>query len=233
MKVRCPKCGTVSTLDPAKIPDEGMHARCPKCNNRMFIKKPGAEPAAPMAGPPAGEGPEPASGRASEALRQVRGRREEEEADFVPPLVKPDYSFGYYGCLGLLAAVIVVCSIIIWIGLGAGPPESEVQPPPQRTVAGKEPSVYFHRDLIVLRRTLIQFGGLSYTAAGPRPECRMLFEMMSDCGRPCGRVEKAEISPLAGQEGFSARLFCEGGGNHTVTFNWGNNALIIDGERCD
>lgn len=39
MKVMCPQCEAVYQIDDARIPNEGIHGRCPKCNERFFIRK--------------------------------------------------------------------------------------------------------------------------------------------------------------------------------------------------
>jgi predicted Zn finger-like uncharacterized protein len=39
MKVECPKCKAVCTADKSKIPDKGIYGRCPKCQNRFFLRK--------------------------------------------------------------------------------------------------------------------------------------------------------------------------------------------------
>ncbi len=39
MRVKCSKCGCVYKIDASKIPDKGAHAKCRKCQNRIFINK--------------------------------------------------------------------------------------------------------------------------------------------------------------------------------------------------
>lgn len=39
MKAQCPSCETACRIDDSKIPEEGIHARCPKCQTRIFLKK--------------------------------------------------------------------------------------------------------------------------------------------------------------------------------------------------
>ena len=39
MKGQCPSCETGYQIDDSKIPDEGIYARCPKCQTRIFLKK--------------------------------------------------------------------------------------------------------------------------------------------------------------------------------------------------
>jgi len=39
MRVKCSKCGCVYKIDASKIPDKGAHAKCKKCQNRIFINK--------------------------------------------------------------------------------------------------------------------------------------------------------------------------------------------------
>jgi rod shape-determining protein MreB len=39
MEIRCPKCETVYQVADEKIPDQGIHVRCLKCQSRFFLKK--------------------------------------------------------------------------------------------------------------------------------------------------------------------------------------------------
>lgn len=39
MKAQCPSCETGYRIDDSKIPEKGIHARCPKCQTRIFLKK--------------------------------------------------------------------------------------------------------------------------------------------------------------------------------------------------
>ena len=39
MKVECPKCKALCTVDKSKIPDNGIYGRCPKCGKRFFLRK--------------------------------------------------------------------------------------------------------------------------------------------------------------------------------------------------
>ncbi len=55
MKIHCPKCSAKYRIDPAKLPDKGVHLRCKKCTHRFFV------------GPQAG----------SDKLRQQSGKPDE------------------------------------------------------------------------------------------------------------------------------------------------------------
>ena len=233
MKVRCPKCGTVSNVDSEKIPDEGMHARCPKCNNRMFLRKPGQPQPSAESRPPEKPAPKPAGAtpeRASEALRRSRAGVEE-EPEFIPAIVKHDIGTPL-GCIIPLVAVILVSVIIIIIGL-VSEPETVVEPIKLEpiAVAGKEPPRYFRQDLMELRRTLVQYRGESYTAMGARPECRLVYQLLNSCGKACGRIDQAVISPLGSDDGFTAAVQCSDG-PHQLAFFWTDNRLVVDGAEC-
>ena len=39
MKAQCPSCETAYRIDDSKIPEKGIHARCPKCQTHIFLKK--------------------------------------------------------------------------------------------------------------------------------------------------------------------------------------------------
>jgi len=56
--VTCPSCSTVFPVDPAKVPEGGVNARCSVCSSVFFVDKPEVEPASP-ATPPAPPAPPP------------------------------------------------------------------------------------------------------------------------------------------------------------------------------
>lgn len=51
MNVTCPACATVFRVDPAKIPERGVRARCSVCAGLIPVQRPQGEPAAPAAPP--------------------------------------------------------------------------------------------------------------------------------------------------------------------------------------
>ncbi len=53
MKIQCPRCKAAHRVDPARIPDGGIHARCTPCGARFFIRKKTPQPPPrPVATPP-------------------------------------------------------------------------------------------------------------------------------------------------------------------------------------
>ena len=44
IKGQCPSCKAVYKVDGSKIPERGTYARCPKCQERFFIKKEDVSP---------------------------------------------------------------------------------------------------------------------------------------------------------------------------------------------
>lgn len=42
MNVTCPQCATVFRVDPAKVPERGVRARCSICNGLIAVRRPGA-----------------------------------------------------------------------------------------------------------------------------------------------------------------------------------------------
>jgi hypothetical protein len=199
----------------------------------MFLRKPGQPQPQAEGRPPVKQAPKPAAApaeRPSEALRRSRAGVEE-EPEFIPPIVKFDTGTPL-GCVIPLVAIILVSVIIIIIGL-TSEPEVVVEPikPEPATVAGKEPPRQFRQDLMELRRTLGQYRGQSYTAMGARPECRLLYQLVNGCDKPCGRIERAVISPLGSEDGFAAAVFCDGA-SYEVTFFWTDNRLAVDGAEC-
>jgi predicted Zn finger-like uncharacterized protein len=39
VKLNCPKCAAKARIDDSKIPENGIYARCPRCNERFFLRK--------------------------------------------------------------------------------------------------------------------------------------------------------------------------------------------------
>jgi len=48
MKIQCPSCNFKSQADSSKIPDKGVHIRCPKCRERFFLTKEGEAKKSPQ-----------------------------------------------------------------------------------------------------------------------------------------------------------------------------------------
>lgn len=60
MNVTCPTCATVFRVDPAKVPERGVRARCSVCSGLIAVRRPEvAAPATPAATVPAPPRPEP------------------------------------------------------------------------------------------------------------------------------------------------------------------------------
>lgn len=61
MNVTCPQCSTVFRVDPAKVPERGVRARCSVCGGLIAVRRPDAERVAPpvvaVAPPPVAERP--------------------------------------------------------------------------------------------------------------------------------------------------------------------------------
>ena len=74
MNIRCPSCQTVFRVDPAKVPAEGVRAKCSRCAYAFRIAPPGEPAAAPPAtiprptpppAPPPAAPAQPGAGRAA------------------------------------------------------------------------------------------------------------------------------------------------------------------------
>ena len=91
--VQCPSCSSTFPVDPAKVPEEGVNARCSACASIFFVDRPPAEEEhVPV--PPAPE-PEEAEPRAEDegwTTMEVIEEAEEatEKADEVPDEPKPE-----------------------------------------------------------------------------------------------------------------------------------------------
>ena len=51
MNVRCPSCRTVFRVDPAKVPEAGVRARCAVCATTIDVRRDGQPRAAASAAP--------------------------------------------------------------------------------------------------------------------------------------------------------------------------------------
>ncbi len=49
MNVTCPQCATIFRVDPAKVPEEGVRARCSVCSALIAVRRPPV--AAPVIAP--------------------------------------------------------------------------------------------------------------------------------------------------------------------------------------
>ena len=64
MNVSCPQCATVFRVDPAKVPERGVRARCSVCGALIPVRRPAvAPPAIPGGLPVAAPAPVPAAAR--------------------------------------------------------------------------------------------------------------------------------------------------------------------------
>jgi predicted Zn finger-like uncharacterized protein len=81
LKIYCPKCRASSVVPDDKVPDEGIYARCPKCNVRLFIQKKNAGNRPPR--------PEPTAKTTVSAL----GISLDDQA-FAPPSRESDHASG-------------------------------------------------------------------------------------------------------------------------------------------
>jgi len=57
MNVSCPNCSTTYRVDPAKVPEAGVRARCAVCSAVFSVRRDAAAPAAPAATPVADRQP--------------------------------------------------------------------------------------------------------------------------------------------------------------------------------
>lgn len=61
MNVTCPQCATIFRVDPAKVPERGVRARCSVCSALIAVHRPsGASPVLPRESAPAIAAPAPA-----------------------------------------------------------------------------------------------------------------------------------------------------------------------------
>jgi predicted Zn finger-like uncharacterized protein len=85
--VECPSCATSFPVDPAKVPDGGVLARCSVCEGVFRVEKPAPEPepvesltledlATTEEAPPAGAPLDESDAAAAEATRPVFGQRD-------------------------------------------------------------------------------------------------------------------------------------------------------------
>ena len=92
MNVDCPSCHTTFPVDPAKVPEGGVHARCSVCDEVFFVQAPPAPQAAPE---PGAFEPEEVGEAAEEGIQPGPGTfQTEPEAEPVveePQDVEPTY----------------------------------------------------------------------------------------------------------------------------------------------
>ncbi len=93
VNVSCPQCATVFRVDPAKVPERGVRARCSVCNGLIAVRRPEiAAPAVPaaVAPPPPAPAPPPAAPVCAPVSPPPAAEVEiRVEAPLAPPLVSP------------------------------------------------------------------------------------------------------------------------------------------------
>ncbi|MEP6590755.1 MAG: zinc-ribbon domain-containing protein [Gemmatimonadota bacterium] len=99
MNVACPQCATVFRVDPAKVPERGVRARCSVCGGLIAVRRPElAMPSAPRHAPPeiapAPPAPDPVASMppAAPVVPPPAAAPEVEEPP-IPPLAPPAVPF--------------------------------------------------------------------------------------------------------------------------------------------
>lgn len=86
--VTCPSCSSAFPVDPAKIPEGGVNARCSSCGDIFRVEKPAPEPALPtleeMAPEPVAAEPEPAPPVVEDTTPHIPAIMDEPAADPEP-----------------------------------------------------------------------------------------------------------------------------------------------------
>lgn len=84
MNVTCPQCATVFRVDPAKVPERGVRARCSVCNGLIAVRRPDvAAPAVPPIVPVAPPTP-PAMAAPARPAAEIRV-----DPPLAPPIMSP------------------------------------------------------------------------------------------------------------------------------------------------
>lgn len=224
MKISCPKCGAVSTFDPAKIPDKGAHARCPKCQERMFLKKDGKSDISINREITLPSEKKSRSQPRPMPMDSPMDAYDEYDPDYEPPVVHPDTGVSS-GCIVYIAALIVVIAVSAIVMLRK-PPEEDLgqyavrkEPPPKEEVE-YYPGHDYKGDLLAIRKKIMKRNYTGYIVKLYGPEFRALDEMLIDCGMECEYFVNMEIIPLKNRTGFEADVYCGEMGHKYIKYNW-------------
>ncbi|MEW6261544.1 MAG: zinc-ribbon domain-containing protein [Thermodesulfobacteriota bacterium] len=240
MKVICPTCQTTSRISEAKIPPQGAYARCPKCQERFFIKRP--KPAAKTPDSRTGEAATPRSGMgparpplASSLRPPPVPDQEYYDGDQEPPTLLPEPE-AWRGWYVIAAVFLLLAGTVSYYTLGRQsniPLKRPARPLAQRPAGLPSPAeVAFERDLTFVRRAIMRRNFTSYTVEIISPEMRLLFDLLDRCGGDCPAMFKASLHPLAGQDGFTAEVSCLEKKTYQVRYLWTVNELTVNGHRC-
>ena len=231
MKFICPRCQSKLNLPEERVPAAGAWARCPKCQERFFLKVKAAEPAPP--GPAAGR-PHPAGRTAEEQKlldrqRAKMGRPQAETSLEGPaglgevvvfPTPAPNYRL--YG----LAAALAVGGLLGFLaqafrsaGGSAGPEPVRAAPPLSYEDRG------LVTDLNALRRDFSRRSGLSRNVNYGGREARVYKYCMSQLApRACdGEFSILKLRSSNTREGFRAVGVCLDNEDETapeLEINW-------------
>ena len=235
VKVRCPKCHVSCTIDSRKLPEPGAYAKCPKCQERFFIKKADS--------PPPRKPPRPSSLAPSQ--RPAAAEPEPPTANRQPPpeddLVWEDqYSIGIIeddfkaGWLILIGVVVVGLAILILMSLHRPATDVAAKQKPQieEPQSGQDDQAKLAQDLIFIRMKINRRNFTDYVVEDDGPEFRFLTAMVEECGGECWGLYYARIMPLDNRMGFEADMQCYQPGEHTVTYMWATDDLSVDYSPC-
>ena len=239
----CPRCAARSRLPAERVPSKGAWARCPKCEERFFVKPKGLEtPVNPVPVPgAAGTGTQGRSPEAQRIIDRLRGAREAEaESRLAPP--RPDQELVtvfpeaaadtrlFWLGLALIGGLMVL-AVIFLFQKSAG-----VSPVAPQTVVEEFKITEYGPDqlrssLAFLRQSTHRRNYLSRTITTPGLEFQTFAEILERLvpgGCPQG-LDSLNLESRSPAGGFEAKVLCRPKGLHEydLTVRWQDGFAAI------
>lgn len=232
MKLTCPKCQAQSTVHDERIPANGAWARCPRCQDRFFIKPPARQPDL-FRSTSNKPGPAPARGRSPEAQKLIDRLRPKKESeaetsldgpaglDVITVFPAPIVPYAEFAMLLGLLAVVAVLVIIraFWVsGEKAVITVSSPQAVGQVSAYDEEQMI---KDLTAMRRNMFHKGSVFYTVDYTGLESRIFnYLMRTMAPGVCPGISRLEIRALRPRDGYTVIGTC-------LDARWGKQEIAV------
>ena len=206
MKLICPKCQAQSTVPDERVPAKGAWARCPKCQDRFFIKPPAApqpeffQNAQRPSAAPQVRGRSPEAQKLLDRLRPKRERVAETMMDgpggldvitvFPTPIVPYTEFAMMFGILAIVVALVIIRGF--WIS--GEKAVITINTPQEVGVTAAYDEKRLKTDLINLRRAMFRKGSAFYTIDYTGLESQIFNYLMADMAPAvCPKISRLKI----------------------------------------
>ena len=236
MKLTCPKCHAKSAISDDRVPPAGAWARCPKCQERFFIKPPALVETAPA--PEAAPSPtRDRSAAEQKLLARIKAKKGLEAQtsldgpfDATGLVVFPDpevFYTPYFIVLGFIVAGLLGFFIQAF---NSAPIPAPLPPPPPRPSVTEYGEEAFRADLTTLRRQLANKVRTNRRIEFSGPESRVFkFALARLAPNECQEIIRIRLWSGQLLEGFQAEADCLERGRRTprLTVRWATDPVQV------